>query len=72
MSIQQDLARRHLRSLVDEAARADVPVDVIGRAALAQLIEIWKETRSEEDIASELRFTAESLGSDTDFTFMRP
>jgi hypothetical protein len=72
MSIQQDLARKHLRSMVEEAEAAGVPADVIGRAALAQLIDLWKETRSEDDIASELRFTAESLGDDTDFTFMRP
>jgi hypothetical protein len=72
MSIQQDLARQHVRAMVDEAREADIPVDVIGRAALAQIIEIWKETRSEEDIASELRFTSESLGSDVDFEFMRP
>jgi len=72
MSIQQDLARQHIQSMVDEARRSDVPDDVIGRAALAQIIEIWKQSRSEEDIASELRFTAESLAEDTDFAFMRP
>ncbi|HKK52082.1 MAG TPA: hypothetical protein VKA74_10865 [Myxococcota bacterium] len=72
MSVQQELARRHLHSLIEEAQGAGVPIDVIGRALLAQLVELWKQHRDEEDIASELRFTADSLGADTDFTFMRP
>lgn len=72
MSLQQDLARRHLEALIAEAKEADVSIDVVGRALLGQLVEVWKAHRSEEDIASELRFTADSLEADTDFTFMRP
>lgn len=72
MSKEQDLARRHIRSLFEEAGAAGVPLDVAGRAALAQIVEAWKEHRSEEDIASELRFTADHLAEDTDFEFMRP
>ena len=72
MSLQQDLARRHLEALIAEARDADVPIDIVGRALLGQLVEVWKAHRSAEDIASELRFTAESLDADTDFTFMRP
>lgn len=72
MSLQQDLVRRHLEALIAEARESDVPLDIVGRALLGQLVEVWKAHRSEEDIASELRFTADSLDADTDFTFMRP
>ena len=72
MSEQQDLARKHLETLMAEALAAKIPSDVIGRALLAQLIERWLEDRKWQDIASELRFTADSLDPDTDFEFMRP
>jgi len=72
MSLQQDLVRRHLEALIADATEANIPLDVLGRALLGQLVEVWKAHRSEEDIASELRFTADSLEADTDFTFMRP
>jgi hypothetical protein len=72
MSEQQDLARRHLEALMAEAQAAKIPGDVIGRALLAQLIECWLEDRDWQNVASELRFTADSLDPDTDFEFMRP
>lgn len=72
MSEQQDLARRHLEALMAEAQSAKVPKDVVGRALLAQLIEFWLEDRDWQNVASELRFTADSLDPDTDFEFMRP
>jgi hypothetical protein len=72
MSEQQDLARKHLEALMAEAQTAKVPKDVVGRALLAQLIESWLENRDWENVASELRFTADSLDPDTDFEFMRP
>ena len=72
MSEQQTLARKHLEALMAEAQTAKVPRDVVGRALLAQLIECWLEDRNWQDVASELRFTADSLDPDTDFEFMRP
>jgi hypothetical protein len=72
MSEQQVLARKHLEALMQEAQTARIPKDVVGRALLAQLIEFWLEDRNWQDVASELRFTADSIDPDTDFEFMRP
>ena len=69
MSDQQDLARKHLEALL---AEAQIAKDVAGRAMLAQLVECWLEDRKWQDVASELRFTADSIDPDTDFEFMRP
>ncbi len=72
MSEQQALARRHLDALLEEADRAKIPRDVVGRALLARLVEAWVLERGWQDVANELRFTADSLDPDTDFEFMRP
>ena len=72
MSDQQTLARKHLEALIAEAQIEKIPRDVAGRAMLAQLVECWLEDRTWQDIASELRFTADSIDPDTDFEFMRP
>jgi hypothetical protein len=72
VSEQQDLARKHLAALMTEAQASKIPKDVIGRALFAQLIECWLEDRDWQNVASELRFTADSLDPDTDFEFMRP
>ncbi len=72
MSKQQTLARKHLEALMTDAQSAKIPKDVAGRALLAQLIECWLGDRNWQDVASELRFTADSLDPDTDFEFMRP
>lgn len=72
MSEQQTLARKHFEALMADAQTAKVPKDVVGRALLAQLVEHWLEVRNWEDVANELRFTADSLDPDTDFEFMRP
>lgn len=72
MSEQQTLARKHFEALMADAQTAKVPKDVVGRALLARLVEHWLEDRNWEDVANELRFTADSLDPDTDFEFMRP
>lgn len=72
MSEQQILARKHLDALVADAESAKIPKDVVGRAMLAQLIECWLEDRDWQDVANELRFSADSLDPDTSFEFMRP
>jgi hypothetical protein len=72
MSEQHVLARKHLDALLAESETAKIPIDVAGRAMLAQLIETWLVDRSWQDVSNELRFTADSLDPDTDFEFMRP
>jgi hypothetical protein len=72
MGADRDIVKRHVEALLAESDRAQVPRDVIGRLLLEQVVEIWLDSRSREDVARQLVFTAEHLDPDTDFTFMRP
>jgi len=72
MSEQHALVAKHFDALVAEADAAGVPRDVVARTMLARVVDCWREERSWQDVASELRFTADSLDPDTDFEFMRP
>ncbi|MFN3233073.1 MAG: hypothetical protein ACE363_13090 [Alphaproteobacteria bacterium] len=72
MSAQKDLVRPHIEAILAEARQGNVPTDLVGRELLQQVIEIFRLERSNDDIASELTFTAENLDPDTEFTFMRP
>lgn len=72
MSEQNEIAAKHVAAMMIEAEEKDVPSDVIGRALLNEVIEIYKRSRSNDDISSELQFVAENLDPDTDFAFMRP
>jgi hypothetical protein len=72
MSSPYMLARRHLDTLIDEAKEVGHPKDLVGRALLHELVQVWLTERSWEDVASELRFTADSLEPDRDYEFMRP
>ncbi len=72
VSAEQALVRKHIDALVAEGRDAGVPADVLGRALLARLVELWLAERDWQDVASELRFTADSLDPDQDFEFMRP
>ncbi|MAG29294.1 MAG: hypothetical protein CL908_00175 [Deltaproteobacteria bacterium] len=72
MSEQHALVSKHFAALLAEAEAARIPKDIVARTLLARIVECWREDRSWEDVASELRFTADSLDPDTDFEFMRP
>lgn len=72
MSEQNEITQKHVTALMAEADEKNVPSDLIGRALLNEVIEIYKRSRSIDDISSELQFVAENLDPDTDFTFMRP
>ncbi|MGH0029265.1 MAG: hypothetical protein ACQGVC_05715 [Myxococcota bacterium] len=68
----RDLVRDHVRRLVEAADAGGIPRDVLGRHLLSELTALWLQTRTPEDVAHELSFTAESLDPDQDFEFMRP
>jgi len=72
VSDAKDLVDRHMDALLEEAAARGVAADVLGRQLLHRVVEIWRCERSSDDVAQELRFTADSLDPDTDFEFMRP
>ncbi|HEX5065228.1 MAG TPA: hypothetical protein VFY49_03880 [Myxococcota bacterium] len=72
MSADREIVARHVAALRAEGERAGIPSDVIGRLLLEQVVEIWLGSRTREDVARQLVFTAENLDPDADFTFMRP
>lgn len=72
MTDEKSLVDRHVDALIAEAAAAGIPGDALGRQLLHRVVELWRSERSVDDVASELRFTADSLDPDADFEFMRP
>jgi hypothetical protein len=72
VSDASSLVDRHVAALLADADTAGVSNDVLGRQLLHRVVEIWRRERSADDVAQELRFTADSLDPDTDFEFMRP
>jgi hypothetical protein len=64
--------RRHVGALLTEAKETGIPPDVVGRMLLDEVVELWRQHRSPEDIAAELRFTIENLDPDLDYPFIRP
>ena len=68
----RDLVKKHFQQMLREAEEARVPRDVLGRYVLQELTELWLQGRSPGNVASELRFAADHLAGDDDFTFMRP
>lgn len=67
-----DIVRPKVEAALKEGAGANIPSDVVGRALLVCAVEIFKLTRSDEDIASELQFTADTLDQNEPQAFMRP
>ena len=66
------LVKRHFDALIAEAGERGIPADVVGRLALQRIVALWLETRTIDDIASELEFSVQGLDPDQDFEFMRP
>ena len=66
------LVNTHLETLLADAAANGIPEDLLGRLLVSAAIGIWRNNRSVEDIAEELRFTIDNLDPDTDYPFMRP
>lgn len=50
----------------------NIPEELVGRSLLNEVIAIYRQSRSYDDIASELHFVADNFDPDTDFEFMRP
>ena len=71
-SSDRTLVHKHLAGLFAEAADQKVPEDVLGRLLLSAAIGLWRNSRSIDDIASELKFTIDNLDPDLEYPFMRP
>ena len=72
MTTAREIATKHMEAALAEAQSSNIPAETVARVLLEKVIHTFKETRSIEDIASELTSTAENLYPDTDYAFMRP
>jgi len=72
MTTARDIATKHMDAALAEAKAANVSTETVARVLLEKVVHVYKETRSEDDIASELTSTAENLSQDEDYMFMRP
>ena len=72
MSDVWEIVRPKVNAALAEAEAASVPSDVVGRALLACAIEVYKMTRSDADICSELQFKIDTIDESEPFGFMRP
>ena len=66
------LVRRHVEAALNEAADKKIAEDVVARCLLSEAIRLFKNGRSNDDIAAELTAAAENLDDDTPLVFMRP
>tara|TARA_R110000868_G_scaffold142460_2_gene359823 strand:- start:593 stop:811 length:219 start_codon:yes stop_codon:yes gene_type:complete len=72
MTSARDIVTKHVDAMIAEAKGEQVPTDVLGRIMFEQVLRIWRESRTLEDIRAELETAVEHLDPDEDFTFMRP
>jgi len=66
------LVARHVDAALSEAADKKIADDVVARCLLSEAIRLFKQGRSNEDIAAELVAAADNLDDDSPFVFMRP
>ena len=66
------LVSRHVEAALNEAADKKIAEDVVARCLLSEAIRLFKNGRSNDDIAAELTAAADNLDDDTPLVFMRP
>ena len=66
------LVSRHVEAALSEAADKKIAEDVVARCLLSEAIRLFKNARSNDDIAAELTAAADNLDDDTPLVFMRP
>jgi hypothetical protein len=72
MTSARDIVSPHIDALLEEARAHQIPGDALGRVLFEQVLRIWREERSLEDIRAELETAIDHLDPDEDFGFMRP
>ena len=72
MTSARDIVTPHVDAMAEEAKALQIPGDVLGRILFEQVLRIWRESRSLEDIREELTTAIDHLDPDEDFGFMRP
>jgi hypothetical protein len=71
MSTHQ-LVARHVAAALNEAAGRKIAEDVVARCLLSEAIRLFKQGRSNDDIAAELTAAADNLDDDSPLVFIRP
>jgi hypothetical protein len=64
------IAEKHFKAAIAEAGES--VADATCRALMGLIVAQYLQTRSVEDVQSELRFVADNCDPDADFAFMRP
>lgn len=67
-----ELVARHVEAALAEAAGRQIESDVVARCLLSEAIRLFKQGRSNDDIAAELAAAADNLDEDSPLVFMRP
>jgi hypothetical protein len=67
-----EIANRHFTAAMDETKAAGQDSEGVCRSLLNLIVSKYLETRSADDVRSELNFLADNFDPDTDFAFMRP
>lgn len=67
-----ELVCRHVRAALEEAASHSISSDVVARCFLSEAIRLFKQYRSNDDIAAELAAAADNLDEDAPLSFIRP
>ena len=67
-----EIAREHFNAALAEAAEHGFGADVTARYFLNLVVAKYLETRTIDDVRSELVFVAENCDPETDYMFMRP
>lgn len=66
------LVARHVAAALNEAAERKIAEDVVPRCLLSEAIRLFKQGRSNDDIAAELTAAADNLDDDSPLVFIRP
>ena len=67
-----EVARKYFDAALRTALEEKVDADAVARQLLNLIVHKYLETRSVQDVQSELRFVADNCDPDTDYMFMRP
>lgn len=67
-----EMVARHVAAALKEAEAKSISNDVVARCLLSEAIRLFKQGRSNEDIAAELLAAADNLDDDSPLVFMRP
>ena len=67
-----ELVARHVAAALSEAAERKIAEDVVARCLLSEAIRLFKQGRSNDDIAAELTAAADNLDDDSPLVFIRP